>query len=757
MSKFIKSIVALISLVLVCLIGVAVYLNYFFNPNDYKPLISEQVKLQTGRTLLIQEDIKWSFFPWVGLKLGKIQLSNAEGFGEQPFVSVKNIKASVQLSLLIFKQKLVIDTIAVDGMTLRLAKNKKGDTNLDDIVKHQAQLKSGSVKSGSSSNTVKDKEVKSPSSSSNKKPSIDLEELLTKFSINGIEITNISLYWQDQQTGESMQVTPVNLVLGKLMIAQSIPFQLDFKVEDQLRKMQHQGKIKANLWANKSLKHFKVESLNVALNSSGGELPPKGINIELKTEIDAQLEKQLLSLKPISLMFNQLKMQASVNGEKIMSQQPEFDVDFKLLEFNLKTLLSSFEIPAPVTSDVAVLEKISASIKLNANLNSLNLSSLEIKLDDSTINGNATVKNFNQPKINFKLALDEINVDRYLPPPAKQEATAANENVPIANKEASSETNAEKQRVKIELPVEMLKSQWLDGELTIAKLIVKKLKIDETVVKIQDHHGDIVLDHRIGKFYQGIIEGKTKVDVRLTPPKYSLNEKISSVMLGPLVKDAAEKDVIKGQANMFVDVTTQGDYVDVLKQQLNGKLNFIFKEGAIIGVDVTQKIKEAKAALSNKTPQSTGKNQTDFGLMKGSAKITNGVLNNQDLIIKATFLQITGSGTVNLPKENLQYKLEAAVTRSNQSQLDPDLKEIEGVAVPIAITGPFTSPKVKVDMKKVLKALAKQRLKVKEKELKKKAQQKLKEKLKTKKLENKLKDKLKSKKLNDKFKKLFKF
>jgi len=57
--------------------AIAIFL--FFDPNDYRDRIAEEVRRKTGRDLVIEGDLELSFFPWFAINIGKTSLSNAPG------------------------------------------------------------------------------------------------------------------------------------------------------------------------------------------------------------------------------------------------------------------------------------------------------------------------------------------------------------------------------------------------------------------------------------------------------------------------------------------------------------------------------------------------------------------------------------------------------------------------------------------------------------------------------------------------------
>ena len=112
--------------------GAVVY--YVFDPNDYKDDIAEQVREETGRELQIDGDITFTIYPWLGIELNSLTLSNAAGFGDKPFLKTSLVKARVKL-LPLLRKEVEMDTLVLHGATINLARNDKGVTNWADLVK----------------------------------------------------------------------------------------------------------------------------------------------------------------------------------------------------------------------------------------------------------------------------------------------------------------------------------------------------------------------------------------------------------------------------------------------------------------------------------------------------------------------------------------------------------------------------------------------------------------------------------------------
>src|ERR1035437_3020123 len=115
------------------LIAAICILPFVIDPNDFKAEIAAAVKNKIGRDLVLEGELKLSLFPWVGISTGKIALSNAPGFQEQPFATIEESNIKVLLVPLLSK-KVEVSRIVLQGLVINLAKNKQDLSNWDDLT-----------------------------------------------------------------------------------------------------------------------------------------------------------------------------------------------------------------------------------------------------------------------------------------------------------------------------------------------------------------------------------------------------------------------------------------------------------------------------------------------------------------------------------------------------------------------------------------------------------------------------------------------
>ena len=180
MKLFLKILFGLLILILIA----AVTFAFIFNPNDYKDDVITLFKENTGRQLSIPGDISLSLFPWIGLELGKIEVSNAKGFAKKPFAKMTRLQVRAKLWPLL-QQRLEADTLVIEGLNLNLEKNKHGKTNWDDLLQTTKSAPSQS---------------KAPTSAQTQTKKSDAKiNLHAAFAINGIKIKQAKFKFHEQQ------------------------------------------------------------------------------------------------------------------------------------------------------------------------------------------------------------------------------------------------------------------------------------------------------------------------------------------------------------------------------------------------------------------------------------------------------------------------------------------------------------------------------------------------------------------------------
>jgi len=676
MNKPLKLIAGIISAILGLLLALALYLIISFDPNSYREEISTRVQVETGRSLTFQGNIELQLFPWIGLKLGATQLSGPENFSNQDFIAIRS--ASIKARLIpLLQQRLEVDTIVLHGLKASLITDTNGINNWDFAESNTDTLPSSETDIETGTATVK----QAPE---------DAATTLASLHINGLDLRDATISWLDTRSQTRLTLNELTLTTGPIGPDTAIDIDLSFKL-------------------------------------SGEPLPEQELAVNLTTRVLLNPEQQTLQLSALHLQTGGLQLSGDINTTQL-NTTPTFSGRLKLADFEPRPLLQQLGIALPDTQDPSALHRVNASLQFSGDANHIEVNDLNIHLDETTIKGQTQSTLEPHLASSFTLSIDNLDIDRYLP------ATATS--VAAANNTAPATTTAP---ANLDLPLELLRTLDLQGQVRIDSIKVAGLRASNITATLNASDGLLRLHPLQANLYQGQSNGSLQLDARPAKPRFSIQEKLAGFQAEPFLSDLLDSDLISGQAALNLDVSSQGNNLDELTRNLNGKAHFSFSDGAIKGINIADIIRRAQAKIEKRpAPEATTK-QTDFSQLSASVNFRNGIASNQDLSAQAPFLRISGNGKANLVNETIDYHLNAKVVEDASGQGGADLASLRGTTIPVRIRGPLTNPDIKLDSAIIKDKLRKQA----RQEIKKEVEQK-KDDIKTR-LQDQARDKLKQK------------
>lgn len=340
------------------------------------------------------------------------------------------------------------------------------------------------------------------------------------------------------------------------------------------------------------------------------------------------------------------------------------------------------------------------NVGIKADGQKLALQGLDVKLDDSRIQGNVGISQFSKPLYTFDLNIDKLDLNRYLP---------------AAEAKSTESKPAEKTASSPEQPMDLsaLKALNAQGNIRIGWLKYGKTEAKNLNMGLKAQDGVASLDPLNVDAYQGTVRGAVKLDARTTPT-VSIQQSLQNIAVGPLLVDTINNDMLSGNGNVNLNVTAQGNTVTALKKSLGGSVDLRMADGAVKGFDLAGTIRDAKGklnALKGQTSAETDKSKkTDFSELTATFNIKNGVAHNDDLAMKAPIFRLTkgeSKGDIDIGKEQINYLAKPTLVNSLKGQGGKEAEQLGSVGIPVKITGTFAAPKFGVDMAALGQALAK--------------------------------------------------
>ncbi|MCG6875869.1 MAG: AsmA family protein [Betaproteobacteria bacterium] len=727
MGKTLKYVLWAIGALVLIVVVVVAYVAATFDPEKYKPEIVKLVKDKTGRTLTIDGKIGLTFFPKIGAEVDRLTLS--EPNSSKVFARIGEAQVAVALIPLLSKQ-VIVDRVTLSDLSVDLVRGKDGRTNIDDLTGGQPAQKPGEPAKAQASEA------------SGKAPVLD---------IGGIALRNANIGWRDERDGTDIRVSKLDLTTGR--IASGVPGELSLsgRVDGTQPKLALDAAVDTGYQIDFDTQAVSLKGLDAKVKGDApgfagldagvkGDLAidPKGERVDLSGfQVTAKSKEGLearFSIPQLALAPGQAKSQAIEGVLKFARGEQAIDAKIALsaaeakgkqVEFssfaadvNLKQgdLALQGKITTPVSLNLAASEARLAKIAGDIAVSSPDLPAKTIKIalagsaganwakqtaqadlvtkvDDSTIQTKASVANFAAPAINFDIAADRLNVDRYLPS-RKAGAAGGGASKPSGGGGAPGGKGDD---AKIDLSA--LTTLNANGSLRIGALTVSNIKAQDVQVKLRAAGGQVNVDPIAANLYKGTVAGNANINAKSNA--FAVKQQLKGIEIGPLLRDAAGKDLLEGRGSVNLDVTTAGMTVSALKKGLNGTSSFNLRDGAIKGVDVAGTLQKAKALLgSQKTldQPAQGGAKTDFTELSGSFVIKNGIAHNQDLQGKSPLLRLAGAGDINIGTDSIDYMLKPTIVATSTGQGGKDLSDVHGLTAPVHITGTFDNLKYRVDV-----------------------------------------------------------
>jgi len=754
MKPVVKYVLLATAAVVVLLIAAVAIFAATFDPNQYKPLLVQTVKDRTGRTLTLDGDIGIAFFPSLGAKIGKASLS--EKGSDREFAGVDSLRVSVRLLPLLSKQ-VVVDAVELKGLRANIVKRKDGGTNFDDLSSQTAPAPATDAKKAPAASPV----------------AIDIAK---------VEVENASVRYLDQASGAQYAISKLGLKTGRL--AEGVPTNIELAahVVANEPKVDADIQLKTKLTFRLGEQRYGLDGLDASITGTVADI--SNLKATAKGDVDVRLATGEVALAKLSVAATgkqaggdlDVKLDAptlALTREKVAGEKVTIDVKtstaarklsakavipgvdgsfqafrtgpleatvetqedgrttkakiggvltgnlearrFELPKFTAEVNATDPKLPKPATLTLtgaarADLQKESAGIEFTG------------KLDDSTLNGKAGVAKFSPLALTFDLAIDKLDVDRYL---AKSEGKpAAGGSGGKGDAKASGAAKGESGKIDLSA----LKSLNVNGSVKVGDLKAHNLKLTQARADVKIANGRLDVSPLAANLYQGTLAGSLSAQASATPV-FAIKQTLSGVNVGPLLKDGANIDTLEGKGTVALDLTAQGATADALKKALNGTAGVTLVDGSLKGIDLGAIVRNAKNAVrqlrGRELLPAAKSEKTDFSEAKGTFIVKNGVAANNDLSIKSPLVRVGGEGTIDIGNDRLDYLARATVVNTSAGQGGKDAADLQGITVPVRLTGPLGAPQYTVDYAAVAAELAKVQLEGRQDELKTRLQERL--------------------------------
>ena len=656
MKRTLKLIGIIAGAVIVLFIAALVVVGMLFDPNDYKDEIVAAAERATGRKLTIDGDLELAVFPSIRIASGAASISNAPGFGAAPMAKLGSAELEVAL-LPLLSRRIQVSAARLHGLELNLARDASGRNNWQDL---------GGASSG---------QAPAPDGGGGAPQGLDL-------GVGAIEITDARVTWNDAATKSKWELTSFGLEANGFGPGKRFPLEMRFSLAGADVAVTVNASTQATLALADNA--YKLERLDVSIDGSGAAWPGGSGKAALKVNsLAADLGKESLALNGLTLDVLGLTVAGSLTGQKLLSDLSLTGaVDIR--EFDPRNVLGVFKVDLD-TADSAVLHRASAKANLLYTSRELGLRDMQLKLDDSTLTGRVGLQS---GKLAYDLAVDDINVDRYLPPSSDASAPAD-----------------EGSLNEVDLPLDALRKLNAAGELKLGKAKFSGLTLTNASFGLTAANGKLRLVPK-AQLYGGTWNGQIDVDVQAAAAKATIAQQLQHVDLVPLGTDLLGSADVAGIGDVKLDLVANGSNLGEMRRGLDGNVSFTIADGALEGIDLWYELRRARARLDHDAEPDRGNapRRTTFSSLAASGVVQDALLTNRDLTGVLDFMRLTGTGTVNLLDDKIDFDLKAMMVDGPKLQSDPAMVKYAGSTLPLRVTGTIDAPSVLPDFGAIVKA-----------------------------------------------------
>lgn len=670
---------------LLIIVALGFALSHLFDPNDYKDEIRQIARDKAHIELTLNGDIGWSLFPWLGLELHDASVATLAA-PDKPFADLQMLGLSVRVLPLLRKEVQMSD-VRVEGLNLRLTRDKDGHGNWQDIGKPAPAGVSAETPVASTETVSKPDSVSQP----------------LKLDIDSLTVNNARVEYNDEQNGQQFSAESIQLSTGPVHEATSTPVKLTAFLGTNKPVMRVKTEVDGKLRFDRVLKRYQIEDLKVVGEASGEPLQGKTMTFAAQGQILVDLAANVAEWSGLKISANQLRALGELKANNLDST-PQISGGVSIAQLNLATFLDSIGHTLPPMAPGS-LSKVELVSRLSGSPTSLAFDELNLKVDDSSFTGRIAIEDFAKQAMRIQLKGDTFDADRYLPPKSAEAssasaarktevqgneagALAASGDTPLP--EAPTKSGWSTTRI---IPVTRLKTLDLDADLSFGQLTVTKLPIQNAALKVSSKDGLLTLQNLSGNLYKGTFAANGSLDVRPMLPLANLQTRINNVPVEKILQSQGQKPPVTGLLTLNSNVTGSGDNQNALVQSLNGTASFVLNNGVLLNANLEQQLCKGISVLNRKTLSGTppGKD-TPFKELKGSLVFRNGVASNPDMIVRIPGMSVKGDGDIDLRVLGMDYRIGITIEGDTRAMPDPACqvgKNFVGIELPLRCRGPL--------------------------------------------------------------------
>ena len=688
-----KRVLLIVSGIAALLIIAAFSVPFFIPKSVYKNQIENAATNALQRDVTLAGDVKISVFPRISASVERVSVANPDGFATPNMIEAGALRGSVKWMPLL-SRRVDVQEIAFVDADVFLQRKADGNTNWE---------------------FASSKEASPPPEGTNGSFDAGIESAILK---------NASLTFQDDQSGETYKLSELDLEASLRGMDQPLSATASGRFQEQAftvdiwldapealtRNLPAQARLDlasdlANIKYDGSVQLGDAPSLNGTFETVVADLAALTQQFELDVPARSALGRLQVagkasgaldspSLTELKLTHDSDLLSASYEGSVSLNGDGTVAGTLSIASDRMRDLLSAAAIElAPGDT----LQTFAVSGTANGTFKSVMVNNLNLSLDALRGTGQAGIDvSATTPRMIGDLSVPALDLTPFMGEPDPEKT---NQGI----QPWSDET----------LELSGLKSVNANLSLEVGSLTIGDVELTDAVMDVDLTDGLLTADLSQFKAFSGLWLGKLTVDARPATPKVGFDMQGQNVAIANLLGTLAGFDSLTGTGQFKVSAQSSGTSIDAIMQAIDGEVSTSLSDGVVKGLNVAALVRSAsslKQAIATGSIQELNfgealsqNAETDFSSFNTVLKVNDGVANVDVMKLLSPILGVDGTGQINLAGQSMDLRLATSVDKSAQGQ--GSVVQLNGIPVPIRISGAWTNPKVTPDLSGVSSAL----------------------------------------------------
>lgn len=369
---------------LVVVVAVLFWASYYVDTEEFHHELLPLMEAVVGEPVSINGGLDIALYPSVSLRINGLVISGPKEFGDTPLAEIDAIYVGAYLLPLVNSQ-LELKPIHVEGMTLNIIRSDKGKFNWSRTISRPAAHLGDSVGGDGG-----------------------IKEIV----FNGIDMSGTTINFANLADGNTFTLSGLGLNAEPTTEDNTIPFDVSSSFAWEQHGVDAKFSLSGVLGLGLDGSAVSLSKMKISSELGGIFLPGKVAPALVTSNVSVDLEKRKLALENIVLEF------AGVIGRGRLETGP-LDSSFQMggaFTFEpfepgkvISQLVPSFD---PTSTEGLKTARFHTNISVTDS--GIDLTGLVVDLDDQHIQGRLGLVNFSDPSVEFDLASNKLDVDRYL-------------------------------------------------------------------------------------------------------------------------------------------------------------------------------------------------------------------------------------------------------------------------------------------------------------------------------------------------------